>query len=650
MTGKTSPRARYRLGREETAREISSLEGELLRLSRLRTGAFFLMVVPLLLLETSSREWWPTLLAFAAVGTGAFFFLVQRHRGRSRTLERARLREQLFREGEARLDRNWSDLPPPPVEEASADHPSAGDLDLVGVGSLAHLIGRVTSVPGRTYLRRLLLDPFAPVPEHGLDLLPAGGAAEVSSGPRDDWLESLRERQEAVRALSSESDYLLDLELLGREVKGRSRLAETRSFLEWAESPGWLDERRGTVLLARCLGILIPLSLVGWFLGWTPGLIPALGALAALAQQRQLGREAHRQFTAAEGGEGELARWSALLEHLSRLPTGTARLDALTRSVQEPDPGAADALRDLRRITDTAGARRSALIHFPLVALFAWDVHLLHWLERWRRRHGTVVERWVRSLGEVEALAALSGLLHDHPDWTFPEIRDEKGTGIRGRAIRHPLLRPDRCVANDVELPPPGTLLVVTGSNMAGKTTLLRTMGVNQILALAGGPVAAAELDTRPLLPWTSMRIRDDLEEGVSFFLAELHRLRRVVEAARERPILYLLDEIFQGTNTAERRTAARIVLSQLIDTGSLGAVTTHDLTLADAEELRSRSVDVHLREEVVERGGRRTLDFDYLLRPGRATSRNALLLLELVGLTPGNPDSPGEESAPPGE
>jgi len=168
---------------------------------------------------------------------------------------------------------------------------------------------------------------------------------------------------------------------------------------------------------------------------------------------------------------------------------------------------------------------------------------------------------------------------------------------------------------------------------MAGKTTLLRALGVNQVLALAGGPVAADGMKTRALLPWCTMRVRDNLEGGVSYFLAELQRLKQVVDAARAGPVLFLLDEVLQGTNSAERRTAARIVISHLLETAAIGAVTTHDLELGTTPELKNQAVDVHFREQVVDVDGDRTLRFDYLLRPGLATSRNALLLLEIAGL-----------------
>ena len=454
--------------------------------------------------------------------------------------------------------------------------------------------------------------------------------------PGSAWPEALRERQEAVKVLAEEKAFREDLELSARGAPGGGSAHDTGRFLGWLARPPWLAEHRFHLYAARALAIFTPVTSVTWLLGFTPGVLPAFGALAAYALHRAVGPRAARRFSAAEAGEGDLRTWSCHLALAAQLPEGSVLLDRLRESVREPAPGAARAIERLIQITDTASVRRSTLAHFPLVVLFAWDVHVLHWLERWHARHAAAAVGWMKTVGELEVLAALGGLLHDHVDWGFPEFLDESSAGISASGLGHPLLHPVKCVRNDVELSPPGQLLLVTGSNMAGKTTLLRAIGVNQVLALAGGPVAADRMRTRALLPWCAMRVRDSLEGGVSYFLAELQRLKQVVDAARAGPILFLLDEILQGTNSAERRTAARIVLSQLLETAAIGAVTTHDLELGATQELENRVVNVHFREQVVDVGGARTLRFDYLLRPGIATSRNALLLLEIAGLGSG--------------
>jgi DNA mismatch repair ATPase MutS len=192
-------------------------------------------------------------------------------------------------------------------------------------------------------------------------------------------------------------------------------------------------------------------------------------------------------------------------------------------------------------------------------------------------------------------------------------------------------------VSNDVAVGPPGTFVLVTGSNMSGKSTLLRAIGTNVVLAQAGGMVCAQSMRLTPVDVWTSIRIDDSLEAGVSLFMAELRRLKRIVDAAREpdrpRPLLYLLDEILHGTNTAERRIAARRVLTYLLEAGAIGAVTTHDLTLAEDPSLDAAAQRVHFSERFERRNGAMTMTFDYRLRPGLATSANALKLLAMIGL-----------------
>ncbi|MFZ0217732.1 MAG: DNA mismatch repair protein, partial [Candidatus Dormiibacterota bacterium] len=222
---------------------------------------------------------------------------------------------------------------------------------------------------------------------------------------------------------------------------------------------------------------------------------------------------------------------------------------------------------------------------------------------------------------------------------TLPEI-DPTATEVEARGLGHPLLDPRVRVDNDVRLGPSGQVLLVTGSNMSGKSTLLRSIGVNAVLAAAGGPVCAELLRLPPLRLWTSMRIDDSLAKGVSYFLAEVQRLKLVVDGVDaatgdpEGPLAcYLLDEILQGTNTAERTVAARAVLRHLAGQRAIGAVSTHDLTLADDPSLQPVIRHVHLRETIATVDGQTTMTFDYRLRDGIATSTNALRLMSALGL-----------------
>jgi DNA mismatch repair ATPase MutS len=297
--------------------------------------------------------------------------------------------------------------------------------------------------------------------------------------------------------------------------------------------------------------------------------------------------------------------------------------------------------QQLRRL-----GRRMPLADFRMFLLFApiqwltlWTFHVLWLLERWQRDAGASVRRWLDALGEFEALAAFATALHDHPDWSLPQIVEDGEAVLRAEQLGHPLLPPATVVRNDLQVGPPGTFLLVTGSNMSGKSTLLRAIGVNVALAQAGAPVCATRMSLPPVEIATCMRVQDSLEQGVSYFMAELQRLKLVVDRARAvrgscgRTLLYLLDEILHGTNTAERQVAARQVIRHLIDLGAIGAVSTHDLTLADAPDLAAARRAVHFTEQFVRGPDGPRMSFDYRLRPGLATSTNALRLMEIVGL-----------------
>jgi DNA mismatch repair ATPase MutS len=299
--------------------------------------------------------------------------------------------------------------------------------------------------------------------------------------------------------------------------------------------------------------------------------------------------------------------------------------------------GASEAVARLGRLIEWSELRRAAaLLHFPIQAFTLWDFHVLFAIERWRVRFGGAVGGWLAALAEIDALSVLASAAHDEPAWCMP-VFQEAAPSYTARALAHPLLPAVRRVANDVEIGPPGSLLLVTGSNMSGKSTLLRAVGLNAVLAQAGAPVCAAALTMPPVELQTSIRVQDSLERGLSYFMAALAALKRVVDAAESRSpgspvMLYLLDEVLQGTNSAERAIAVRGVVRHLLNAGAIGAMTTHDLSIAEAEPLSSAARLVHFTEQVHEDG---TMTFDYHLRPGLAVSKNAIRLMQLIGIQP---------------
>jgi hypothetical protein len=415
---------------------------------------------------------------------------------------------------------------------------------------------------------------------------------------------------------------------------------ELERFLAWGEAEPWLRRRAWLYLLAAGLSIativLVALHAIGVVQGgWAAAMAAAV--VLSLAVQRPLAGTLE-----AASWEVALRGWRELAARVEHVP-GQARSPRLADlrapiAGDQQRPSAAGALDRLERILGFASVRHTPILHWPLQALTLWDFHVWWSLEGWQRRHGRHVRGWMAAIAELEALSALAGLAHDHPTWAWPVVSADEDR-LTAAGLTHPLLVPERAVGNDVGVGPPGRVLLVTGSNMSGKSTLLRAIGLNAVLAQMGAPVAARQLRMPPLAVVTSMRLQDSLEDGVSFFMASLSRLRLVVDRARlasadsSQPMtLYLLDELLGGTNTAEREVAVRGVVRHLVACRAIGALTSHDLALADTPEVRAHGECVHFRESLGADAGA-AMTFDYRLRPGVATSRNALALMRAVGL-----------------
>ena len=264
-----------------------------------------------------------------------------------------------------------------------------------------------------------------------------------------------------------------------------------------------------------------------------------------------------------------------------------------------------------------------------------WTTHLAFAVENWRRHSGPAARRWLTATGEIEALCSLASHAFEHPNDPFPEFTPEApgdaAPCLEAEAIGHPLIPEDRVVCNDIRIGSDLRVLVVSGSNMSGKSTLLRTLGINAVLAQAGAPVRAKRLRMSPLAVGASIRITDSLQGGVSRFYAEILRLRQILDlTAGQLPVLFLIDEFLHGTNSHDRRIGAEALVRGLIDRGAIGLITTHDLALAEiAHTLVDRAANVHF-EDQIENG---QIRFDYVMRPGVVRKSNAIELMRSVGL-----------------
>jgi hypothetical protein len=437
-----------------------------------------------------------------------------------------------------------------------------------------------------------------------------------------------------VAELASLVDLRERLAVYGRRSRA-VRPEDLDRFLRWADGRPWLLERHALRLLTWVLpsatAVLLALHLSG-----RSGALWLAPVIAAAAISLRLGGRVHHTFEEAFGREGMFEHFPELIAVAADASFTAPLLRDLNARLRPDGQSAEEYLSELRRIMHAADVRLAS-IHGLIQLATLWDFHVLARLERWQRRHATQVRAWLDATAQLEALCALATLAHDHPEWSFAEMLEQDASEpcLSAEGLGHPLIADKIRVHNDVTVGPPGTFLLITGSNMSGKSTLLRALGVNAVLAQAGGPCCARRLRLTPLTVHTSIRVQDSLARGVSHFMAELERLKQIVDAAdaaRGGPVtvLYLLDEILHGTNTAERRIAARRVIRHLLSVAAIGGVTTHDLELVDDATLRSHARLVHFQETFSDE---RRLSFDYRLRPGLATSTNALKLMRYVGL-----------------
>lgn len=506
----------------------------------------------------------------------------------------------------ARAERRWDELPPAdaPVAVDLSHHPYAMDLDLFGRASLFQWLGPAATPAGSARLAEWLLAPAPP--------------------------DEVLARQRAVTELAGLEAWREHLAAHGVRAAG-ARQGDVDAFVAWAEAPPALSPGLRAVVVAITASIWVLAAL--HYTGVVDGAFWLLPLVAGLGLWFARGHAIDQSFGRAGTGEAALRAYASLFGHATGQPFASEPLRSAQQRLSAEGRSAPACMRRFNRILGFATLRYgAAMLHFPIQAFTLWDFHVLFALDRWRAHTGSRVRGWFDALADLDALAALAAARFDNPGWCLPEL--DAAPSYVARGLGHPLIPDDRRVANDVTVGPPGTLLLVTGSNMSGKSTLLRAIGLNAVLAQAGGCVCAASLRLPPSDLQTSIRVQDSLELGLSYFMAALARLKAVVDAAEQprhgRVLLYLLDEILQGTNSAERGIAVQGVARHLLQAGAIGAMTTHDLNLAAEEPLESAARLVHFTETVDEQG---RMGFDYRLLEGLATSRNALRLMRLIGI-----------------
>ena len=603
------PKDTYTRLMEERRAEIAAREVRHKRLGYYRLACFVAagVLVWLALAGTVSILW-------VLVPAAVFGAIVVVHERLLAVLERRRRALRFFEKGLARLAGSWPGTGEPGDRYLDPAHPYAQDLDLFGKGSLFELLSTARTHIGEETLARWLLSAADP--------------------------ETVRARQQAVEELRPRVDLREDLAVLAEEARTG---IDPVSLAAWGESPSMLrtPRLRWKVEAATALGIVgaVCLALVLANMG---RVLPLSELQATVARDLFLaaivvnGWFLHRhrpEFAAVVGAmqdaAHELRLLSEVLVRLERERFQSPLLAALEVDLHAEGALPSARLARLNRLMDYLDSRDHALVRVAEIFIL-WTPHLALKLEEWRRISGGAVRRWLKAAGEMEALCSLASHAFEHPADTFPEFVPE-GPYLEARAIAHPLLPEDKAVRNDITVGGTVRLIVVSGSNMSGKSTMLRTLGVNAVLAQAGAPVRAAQLRLSPLQVGASIRVSDSLQGGVSRFYAEILRLRQILDlAGGEKPVMFLIDEFLHGTNSHDRRIGAEALVRGLVDRGAVGLITTHDLALADiADVLGERAANVHF-EDRVENGG---IHFDYIMRPGVVRKSNAIELMRSVGL-----------------
>jgi hypothetical protein len=589
-----SPFDEYRRRLDRWARQVAKDDRAHLVYANLRIAtAVAAAAVALMVMRSYVSGWWLLLPA------GTFAVLVVLHARHLERADRSRRAHRLYGRGIDRLEDRWADN----VRDGSEfgrDHPYARDLDLFGRGSLFQRLNGVRTSTGERTL-----------------------AAWLSSGAS---IAEVQARQRAVHELLPMLDFREDLAVLSDEAQ----IVDTARLLAWADAPAVMFHRFVPALFGACAAVTVALAVAAYEQAapWSSLLVWLLiEAAVVFAWKHSL----HAVLRTIDLAERDLSPLSELLQRIE-----TARFDAPWLASRQAALGsrgmpASAAIRRLKQLVSLLESSTHNLLFAPFTQSLLVPQQITMALGRWHAAHGPDVAGWLRIAGELEALASLAAYAYERPADPMPELLGEPPR-FDALGLGHPLIADEVSVRNDVGLGGDGPqVLVVSGSNMSGKSTLLRAVGLNVVLALAGAPVRASSLRLSRVAIGATLRVDDSLQEQRSRFFAEILKIRDIVElATTSPPALFLLDEILHGTNSYDRRLGAEAIVRGLLGRGAIGLVTTHDLALTELVPiLGAAAANVHFDDRLDD--GR--MVFDYQMRPGVVEHSNALALMRAVGL-----------------
>jgi MutS domain V len=532
------------------------------------------------------------------VPVAAFFVLVVLH---ERTLEGIRYRERVicfYEDGLARLDDSWHSRGETGERFLDPAHPYARDLDIFGAASVFQYLSTARTRAGEETLANWLL--------------------------RDAPIQETLARQAAVRDLALRLKFRERIASVGESVRSG---VHPDALIAWGQAKAVLTSPI-TRIATSALALLWILS-VAVLIWWGSPLPVLFLSLLNFGYAHRIAARLDRAVSGIEKAAGDLQLLATVLALLELEPFTAPGLMEIQQTLRCEGICPSQAIRRLARLADLIESRHS-LFARPLDLVTFWSAQLVFLAERWQRRFGPELQVWIAAVGELEALASLSSFAFEHPDYAFPQFVDA-GPRFDAECLAHPLLPIGKGVDNDLCLDAERQLMILSGPNMAGKSTFIRAVGVNAVLAQCGAPVRARRLTMSPLQVAASICILDSLSGGVSRFYAEIRRLKMIADLAQGTlPVLFLLDELLSGTNSHDRLIGTEFVLRELVEHRALGIVSTHDLALTRIPEtMNGRAFNSHFEDRIEGEA----LIFDYRLKPGVVQTSNALKLMRAIGL-----------------
>lgn len=491
-------------------------------------------------------------------------------------------------------------------EYIDRDHPNSYDLDLFGHASVFQFINRTTSLPGAQLLARWLS-------------FPAG-------------IQEIKSRQEAAQELNPDIEWRQRFMTLGHF--NRQAINNPGDLLSWTQSDNLFRKVKRLKLTVFGLSALSLFVILMVIIALPAAMLLVVALINAVVYFRQ-GKKINTIHQQVSKSAGLIQTYAEMISAIEEMEFRTDKLNEL-RQVFKTDPAASESIKDLSKLVNRLDTRLNILVSLPLNLFFFWDIHYCLALEKWKTKHADEINQWFSAMAEIEVLNSIANMAFNNPGWVMPEVVPGFFT-FRAENMGHMLIPRERRILNDLRIEKENSILIVTGSNMSGKSTFLRTCGVNAVVALAGGPVCATSFTLSHVHVHSSMRISDSLEDNTSSFYAELKRLASIIHHAERDPrVFLLLDEILRGTNSNDRYTGSVALIRQLSDYGTVAIVATHDLKLAEMEKVIPGHIENYHFDVKVEG---EELYFDYKLTHGICTSLNASILMKKMGIKIGTRD-----------